>query len=129
MRPDSPADKRGVSGLAFCIFENGGRTMKKVLGIALALASLGFTGFTSEAKAGELSPTNVTLAANASPQLAQREWDRYGQRRVYNRRRVRTVRRSRVVRYGRRVYRETYVVRYLPNGMSNTRIISRVRIA
>ena len=102
--------------------------MKKVLGIALALASLGFTGFTSEAKAGELSPANVTLRANASPQLAQWERDRYG-RRIYNRRRVRTVTRSRVVRYGRRVYRETYVVRYLPNGMSNTRIISRVRIA
>jgi hypothetical protein len=102
--------------------------MKRVLGIALALASLGFTGFTSEAKATEISRSNVTLEANANPQLAQWERDRYG-RRVYNRRRMRVVRQSRVVRYGRRVYRETYLVRYLPNGMSNTRLISRIRIA
>jgi hypothetical protein len=99
--------------------------MKRILGIALALASLGFTGFTSEASATELS-SNVTLAANASPQW---QTDRYG-RRVYNRRRVRTVTRSRVVRVGRRVYRETYVVRYLPNGrLVDTRVINRVRIA
>ena len=99
--------------------------MKRILGIALALASLGFTGFTSEASATELS-SNVTLAASASPQW---QIDRYG-RRVYNRRRVRTVTRSRVVRVGRRVYRETYVVRYLPNGrLVDTRVISRVRIA
>ena len=100
--------------------------MKRILGIVLALASLGFTGFTSEASATELSRSNVTLAANASPQW---QIDRYG-RRVYNRRRVRTVTRSRVVRVGRRVYRETYVVRYLPNGrLVDTRVISRVRIA
>jgi hypothetical protein len=107
--------------------------MKRVLGIALALASLGFTGFTSEAKATEISRSNVTLEANANPQLAQWERDRYGRRvynrRFYNRRRVRVVRQSRVVRYGRRVYRETYVVRYLPNGMTDTRLISRIRIA
>jgi len=96
-----------------------------MLGIALALASLGFTGFTSEASATELSRSNVTLTASASPQW---QTDRYG-RRVYNRRRVRTITRSRVVRVGRRVYRETYLVRYLPNGRSDTRLISRVRIA
>ena len=101
--------------------------MKRILGITLALASLGFAGFGSEAKATELSNT-VTLAANASPQMAQLERDRYG-RRIWNRRRVRTVTRSRVVRVGRRVYRETYLVTYRPNGMSDTRLISRVRIA
>ena len=102
--------------------------MKKVLGIALALATLTFEGFALETKAAELSKSNVTLAANASPQMAQWERDRYG-RRVYNRRynRRRTI--TRVVRYGRRVYRETYVVRYRPNGLTDTRLISRVRIA
>jgi len=99
--------------------------MKRMLGFVLALASLGFTGFASEANATELSRSNVALAAGASPQW---QIDRYG-RRVYIRRRVRTVTRSRVVRVGRRVYRETYVVRYLPNGRSDTRLISRVRIA
>ena len=107
--------------------------MKKVLGIVLALASLGFGGFTSKANATEVANSSVTLAANANPQMAQWERDRYGRRvynkRYYNRRRVRVVRQSRVVRYGRRVYRETYVVRYLPNGMTDTRLISRVRIA
>jgi hypothetical protein len=102
--------------------------MKRILGIALALASLGFAGFTSETQATEPSGSNVTVTANANPQMAQWERDRYGKR-VWNRRRVRTVRRSRVVRVGRRVYRETYVVRYLPNGMTDTRLISRVRIA
>ena len=99
--------------------------MKRILGIVLAVASLGFTGFTSEASATEISRSNVTLTANASPQW---QTDRYG-RRVYHRRRARTVTRSRVVRVGRRVYRETYVVRYLPNGRFDTRLISRVRIA
>lgn len=102
--------------------------MKRILGVALALASLGFTGFTSEAKATEISRSNVTLEANANPQLAQWARDRY-RRRVYNRRRMWVVRQSRLVRYGRRVYRETYVVRYLPNGMTDTRLISRIRIA
>ncbi|MGH9875817.1 MAG: hypothetical protein ACRD9S_25470 [Pyrinomonadaceae bacterium] len=102
--------------------------MKRILGIAIALASLGFGGFSSEANATELSRSSLTVAANASPQLAQWERDRYG-RRHYNRRRARRVTRTRVVRVGRRLYRETYVVRYLPNGMTDTRLISRVRIA
>jgi hypothetical protein len=38
------------------------------------------------------------------------------------------VRRTRVVRYGRRVYRETYAVRYYANGRTDTRLISRTRI-
>jgi hypothetical protein len=33
------------------------------------------------------------------------------------------------VRYGRRVYRETYLVRSWPNGRTNTVLISRTRIA
>ena len=106
--------------------------MKRALGIALTLASLGFAGFISPAKATELSQSNMTLAANASPQMAQLERDRYRDRygrRVWNRRRMRAVTRSRVVRVGRRVYRETYLVRYLPNGLTDTRLISRIRIA
>jgi hypothetical protein len=34
-----------------------------------------------------------------------------------------------VVRLGRRVFRETYQITYLPNGRTDTRLISRVRIA
>jgi hypothetical protein len=32
------------------------------------------------------------------------------------------------VRYGRQVFRETYQIRYLPNGRSVARLISRVRV-
>ena len=94
--------------------------MKKILGLVLAFATVGVVGLASEAKANEVSLNNVTIAASAAPQ-----WER-GRR--YNNRR-RSVRRTRVVRVGRRLYRETYVVRYLPNGRVHTQLISRVRIS
>jgi opacity protein-like surface antigen len=98
--------------------------MKKLLGLALAVASIGTVGLASEAKANEAANNSVTVATYAN---AQWQRDRYG-RRIYNRRR--TVRRTRVVRVGRRLYRETYVVSYLPNGrVLDTRLISRVRIS
>lgn len=99
--------------------------MKRVLGIAFALLTLGFV-VPAEAKTGEISHQNATVAASSAPQ-----WRRYDNRRYerYNRRRERTVTRSRIVRYGRRVYRETYVVRYYPNGRTDTRLISRTRIS
>jgi len=96
--------------------------MKKVLGIALALLSIGFIA-PSAVEAAENS--TVTVAANAAPQWQR---DRYGRRydRRYNRRR--SVTRSRLVRYGRRLYRETYVVTYWSNGHTDTRLISRTRV-
>ena len=101
--------------------------MKKgFLGIALALASIGFVG---EAKAADASQLNSTIAANAAPQWERDRYrDRYDRRydRRYNRRR--TVTRSRYVRYGRRLYRETYLVTYWPSGRTNTRLISRQRV-
>ncbi len=104
--------------------------MKRILGIALVLASMGLADF-SVARANNessqaLSQMGVTVAANAAPQWQR---DRYGRRVYNNRRRVRTVTRYRTVRYGRRLYRETYVVRYLPNGVTDTRLVSRVRIS
>ena len=98
--------------------------MKRVLGITLAILSLGFV--VPAAEAAEVSNQNstVTVAANSAPQ-----WQRgrsYGRR--YNNRR-RSVTRSRLVRYGRRLYRETYVVTYWPNGRTDTRLISRTRVS
>ena len=101
--------------------------MKRVLGIALALVSMGFV-VSAEAKTANVN-SEVTTVANAAPQWQR--GDRYGRRndrrydRRYNRRQ-RTF--SRVVRYGRRLYRETYLVTYWPNGRSNTRLINRYRI-
>jgi len=101
---------------------------KRVLGIALAIVSMGFV-VSAEAKTTGVSNVNSTVAANAAPQWQR---DRYGNRRYdrrddrrYNRR---TVTQSRYVRYGRRLYRETYLVTYWPNGRSNTRLISRQRV-
>ncbi|HJU93792.1 MAG TPA: hypothetical protein VJ656_12715 [Pyrinomonadaceae bacterium] len=102
--------------------------MKRVLGIALALVSMGFV-VSAEAKTANVS-SEVTTVANIAPQY-QWQRDRYGRRydrrydRRYNRRQ-RTF--SRVVRYGRRLYRETYLVTYRSNGRYNTRLINRTRI-
>ena len=95
--------------------------MKRVLGIAFALLTLGFA-VPAEAKAAEKSHENATVLASSAPQYQRYRYNRY------DRRRTRTVRRSRIVRYGRRVYRETYAVRYYPNGRTDTWLISRTRI-
>jgi hypothetical protein len=100
--------------------------MKKILGIALAVASLGF-GVSAEAKASDVSQQNSTVAASTAVPQWQR--DRNGRR--YDRRyenRRRSVTRSRLVRYGRRLYRETYLVTYYQNGRTDTRLISRTRV-
>ena len=97
---------------------------KRVLGIALAIVSMGFV-VSAEAKTTDVSQVNSTLAANAAPQWQR---DRYGDRRNDRRYNRRTVTQSRYVRYGRRLYRETYLVTYWPNGRSNTRLISRQRV-
>jgi hypothetical protein len=95
--------------------------MKRILGIAVALLTLGFA-VPAEAKAVENSQENATVSASSAPQ-----WQR-DQYRRYDRRRARTVTRSRIVRYGRRVYRETYAVTYYGNGRTDTRLINRTRI-
>jgi len=99
--------------------------MKRVLGITLAILSLGFV--VPAAEASEVSNQNsaVTLAASSAPQWQR---DRYGRRWERRNNRRRSVTRSRLVRYGRRLYRETYVVTYWPNGRTDTRLISRTRV-
>jgi hypothetical protein len=99
--------------------------MKRVLGIALALVSMGFV-VSAEAKTANVSSeVTTTTVANAAPQWQR---DRYGRR--YDRRNNRRQRTfSRVVRYGRRLYRETYLVTYRSNGRYNTRLINRTRIS
>lgn len=97
--------------------------MKRILGFVLALVSMGFV-VSAEAKTSDVRAENSTLA-NAAPQWQR---DRYGRR--YDRRNNRRQRTfSRVVRYGRRLYRETYLVTYWGNGRTNTRLINRTRIS
>lgn len=91
--------------------------MKRLLGLTLSLASICFVASPAEAKAAEPSAAPAANAA-AAPQ-----W----RRGRYNRR-ARVYTTTRLVRRGRRVYRETYQSRYLPNGRTVTRLISRVRV-
>jgi len=104
------------------VFEKGGN-MKKLFAITLMVLTLGFAGW-SETQAA--ASNEVSQVVNAVPQ----EWGyRQHDRNWRNRGRVRVVRTSRIVRYGFRTYRETYLVRYLPNGRTQTTLISRDRIA
>jgi len=96
--------------------------MKKLLVLTLTLASFGVFGFGSEGT--EAQASTVT---NATPQVQIRLGSQQNRWRRYNRR-VRTVRTTRIVRRGYRTYRETYLVRYFPNGRVTTTLIDRDRI-
>ncbi|MCA1624400.1 MAG: hypothetical protein LC768_00580 [Acidobacteria bacterium] len=94
--------------------------MKKLLTLSMLLASIAFTAFSTEAKT---TTANNVVAPQIQIQLGQ---NRRNNRRNY--RTVRVVTQTRNVRVGRRLYRETYQTRYMPNGRVVTRIINRVRI-
>ena len=103
--------------------------MKKLLAVALTLASLAFTGWsesTAVASTTAKAETNAADPQSRDSQWRYRNWRRNNRN---NRSRVQIVRTSRIVRYGFRTYRETYLVRYLPNGRTQTTLISRERIA
>ena len=101
-----------------------GRNMKKLLILAIILASTGITSLTTEAKTIDLSGSTKTIAANVvSPQRNIQ----FENRRQNNRRR-RVITRSRIIRVGNHYYREIYQIRYSRNGRTQIRIISRTRI-
>jgi hypothetical protein len=97
--------------------------MKKLLLLIGLLSSTTFFG---------ASTANARTPAVGDPQLRiqigqrHRRWRNrdyaYGSRVGYGRTFTRDVQR------GFRIYRETYQVRYLPNGLQQTVLISRVRI-
>lgn len=94
--------------------------MKKLLVLILTLA--GFVGLgtgAAETKAGTV--TNVTPQIRVEIGRQRNRWPR-------DYRRVRVTRQTRIVRYGWRTYRETYLVRFYPNGQTDTTLISRERI-
>ena len=97
--------------------------MKKVL--ALILTAVSFL-----LMAPEIS-TNATEAKTVTnPQIRVEVGQRDRRWRNRNRYRYgRTVTQTRYVRRGWNTYRETYVIRYLPNGMVQTNLISRVRVS
>jgi len=98
--------------------------MKKLMGLVLALAAFAFVGSSAKAR------TNGAPAG----QVIRVEQGRHRQDRWNNRwnnrwnRRARVVTQTRIVQRGRQRFRETYQVVYRPNGRTDTRLISRVRI-
>jgi hypothetical protein len=89
--------------------------MKRLLSLILSLASVGIITLSAEAK------TAGSPAAIAAPQVRIQ----IGPRRRHARR---VMTQTRIVHRGGQIYRETYRVMYLPNGMTRTRLIDRVRI-
>jgi hypothetical protein len=102
--------------------------MRKLLMSILLVASFGFVGLGTEAKAN-----TAAAAAVDTPQLRIRIGQRHNRRwrnREYRRNGYgRTYTQTRLVRRGYATYRETYQIRYLPNGETYTTLISRVRVA
>ena len=98
--------------------------MKKLLLTILLLSSFGFIG--SANSASPATPAVGTPQVRIQIGRRRRHWRNrdwaVGERVGYGRTFTRDVQR------GWRVYRETYRVRYLPNGMTQTMLISRVRI-
>jgi hypothetical protein len=100
--------------------------MRKLLGMALAVATCGFIAGPAEAKAASASVSTASAATSYAPEP---QWGTRNRRQVRrDNRRARVTTQTRLVRRGRAVYRETYQIRYLPNGRTQTRLISRVRV-
>ncbi|HEV8367909.1 MAG TPA: hypothetical protein VGQ39_08160 [Pyrinomonadaceae bacterium] len=96
--------------------------MRKLL--ALILTSASFLLFAPDVVTKVSAATNVT-----NPQIRvqigrNRRW-----RNRHYRNYGRTVVQTRYVQRGWNTYRETYQIRYLPNGMVQTNLISRVRVS
>jgi hypothetical protein len=126
--------RAGLGPANFFWTEGEGKVMKRLLAFALALASFGFVASTAEAKtAGTAVSAGVNISASApEPQWQnsrrRSRWNRRWNRRWNHRGGVRVTTETRFVRFGRRLFRETYQVRTLPNGRSRVTLISRVRV-
>jgi hypothetical protein len=104
--------------------------MKKLLALALSFASLAFTALPADAKAtpSSISPTTAIVAQGIAPRWERQNRGRQDRFERHNSHGARTVIQTSYVRYGRRVFRETYLVRFLPFGRVETRLISRERV-
>ncbi|HZT58564.1 MAG TPA: acid shock protein [Pyrinomonadaceae bacterium] len=99
--------------------------MKRILALTLSLASITFGAVAANAAT---TPSSTIAATGIAPQIRIRIGREPRRRYGYYRAPVEVTTQTRIVRDGWRMYRETYQVRYLPNGMTRTRLISRVRI-
>jgi hypothetical protein len=98
------------------------------LSIALSVAALGFVASSAEAKSNESRAVIAPVGSNSVVLQQRRGQGRWGDNDWRGNHRVRVATQSRLVQVGRRVFRETYQIRYLPNGRTQTTLISRVRV-
>lgn len=102
--------------------------MKRTLTIALALASFGFLGLGGEANANTVvkaPPPQVRIQiGQRHRRWHNRDWENRGERIGYGRTTIQT----RLVQRGWHTYRETYQIRYRPDGRTETTLVSRVRV-
>jgi hypothetical protein len=99
--------------------------MKKLLVLTLTLTMTSLCSFASSAPAKASALSSAPVAANASePQIKIKIGN--NRRRGYA---TRVVTRTRVVHVGRRTFRETYRIKYLPGGGTKTTVVSRERIS
>lgn len=114
--------------------------MKKLLGVLLLTGSMIFMVPTANAEnsysasdsAGILSAESLGQSRRNRRAQSNRDRNRRANQRNDRgrnyRHRVHTVYRTRYVRYGRRLYKETYRIKYYPNGKVQTKLIRRVRV-
>ena len=102
-----------------------GGTMRKLLMSILLVASFGFVGLGTAAKASAAAAgtpqIRVQIGQRNNRRWRNRDWRRNGYGRTY----VQT----RLVRRGYATYRETYQIRQFANGETSTTLISRLRVA
>ena len=105
--------------------------MKKLLALILTSVSLLLA-------VPDVSTTVANANAATSPQIRvqigqrrdrDRDWRYRNRDWRYRNGYGQTVTQTRYVRRGWNTYRETYLIRYLPNGMVQTNLISRVRVS
>ena len=110
------------------IFRTREDDIKRLFTIALALASLGLFSLGSEANANTVvkgTPPQVRIQiGQRHRRWHDRDRDNRGERVGYGR----TTFETRLVQRGWHTYRETYQVRFLPDGRSETTLVSRVRV-
>lgn len=94
--------------------------MRKLFTLTLLFAAMAFTATFAQAQSRSNQQRN--------DQRYEQNNRRNQQNNRYNQRRVRVITKTRIIRIGRQRYRETYQLRYLPNGRTQTKVISRVRI-
>ena len=105
--------------------------MKKFLALSLLLGSFVFAAPQAEAATSAATQSRIQQDRYNRRYEQNRRDDRYDRNNRdtrYNRRGTRIETQTRIVRVGRQRFRETYQIRYLPNGRTQTRLISRVRI-